>query len=91
MVITDKDILKSMDAGILTVEELSRHLLRNYSAYQLAAELARDILEEREIKTALKPVVVTPQQLTTFFKIQGYRFVNGELVPETRGKKPSEL
>ena len=83
MTIADKDILKDLSAGVLKIEELERFLLRTYTAPQLAHELADYILEE--YKNNVKPIVMTPAQFSRFFKVQGFRFQDGEFIHENRG------
>lgn len=82
MIITNQTVINDLQAGILQPEELAKHLLNNFSAPQLAAELAKYIIDEK----AKKPIVITKEQLMAHIRIQGFRWQDGELVPEGRGR-----
>ena len=82
MILTDANIIKDLQAGILTHAELAKHLLNSFPATALANELAEYILVEK----AKKPIVITKDQFETHFRIQGWKFQDGQWVQETRGK-----
>ena len=82
MILKDPTIIKDLQAGVLTHTELAKHLLNNFPVTALANELAEYLLEEK----SKQRIVLTKEQLESHFRIQGYRFVDGQWVPETRGK-----
>ena len=81
MLIVDKEIIKSLKTGDITPVELERHLLNNFSAPALAHELAQCLIEQQ----AMKPIVITQQQLETHFRIRGWKFTDGYWRAENRG------
>ena len=81
MLINDPELIKQIKAGIANPTEVEKYLLNNFSAPALAHELAEYMLEAQ----ASKPVVLTQAEFMAHFRIQGFRFVNGELVKEPRG------
>lgn len=88
MFIKDQNIIRSLRDKSITVDQLAKYLLENYPASQLAHELAEEILTD--LLGYSKKVVLTAQQFENFFKVQGYRIVNGELQKEPRGKVKQE-
>ena len=83
MRIEDPTILKDIKNGTITVDELASYLLRTYPSTVLAHELAGELIDDE--KTSIKPIVMTPEQFSMIFRVQGWKFVNGQWVPETRG------
>lgn len=81
MIIPDAELTKQLKAGICNPKELSRYLLNNYPATQLAEALAEELIEN----TSSKPIVLTREQFETHFRVQGWKFVDGQWQPETRG------
>ena len=82
--ITDKTILADIKNETITVEELSFHLLRHYPTADICDSLAEYIIGDN-----VKKVEITPQQLSSFFKITGYRDFSNNIV-EPRGRKPKQ-
>ena len=82
----DNEIIRSLRAGTIDEGRLSRYLLENFTAVQMANELANMLITEQ----ARKPVVVTKEQFEQHFRIQGYRFVDGQWEKEPRGKVKKE-
>ena len=83
MRIEDPTIIKDIKNGTITVDELASFLLRTYPSTVLARELAGEIIDDEKIN--IKPIVMTPEQFSLIFRVQGWRFVNGQWVQETRG------
>lgn len=83
MRIEDPTIIKDLKNGTITVDELASFLLRTYPSTVLARELAGEIIDDEKI--SFKPIVMTPEQFSLIFRVQGWRFVNGQWVQETRG------
>lgn len=83
MRIEDPTIIKDLKNGTITVDELASFLLRTYPSTVLARELAGEIIDDEKIN--IKPIVMTPEQFSLIFRVQGWRFVNGQWVQETRG------
>lgn len=81
MLITDKEVIKNLKSGDITPIELEKYLLNNFSAPALAHELAQSLIELQ----AMKPIVITQQQLEAHFRIQGWKFVDGYWRAENRG------
>lgn len=81
--ITDPTVLKDLKAGIITQPELAKFLLSKYPVTQLADALADYMLENQYTK----PIVISEEAFNAHFRIQGYRFENGQWVKETRGRK----
>lgn len=85
LLIHDKEMANDIKAGIVGVDELTNYLIRSYPVTQLAKELAEIMLNENQL--GMKPVVITEAQFKAFFRVQGYKWVNGRLEVETRGAK----
>ena len=71
-----------------TKEELANYLLTNLTVMELAGELAEYILKSKE---TVPPINVTQEELdriTSLFKVKGIRMVEGEVIRETRGRRP---
>lgn len=83
MVIQDTELNKQLKAGICNKVELARYLLNNYSAPMLADALAEELIANQG---ASKPIVVSRQAFESHFRIEGWKFQNGQWIPETRGK-----
>lgn len=83
MILKDPVIIKDLKAGLVSVDELAKHLLANFPATVLAHELAQEILDDE--KATVKPIVLSMEQFEAMFRVTGYRLVNGELQRETRG------
>lgn len=84
MLIKDPSMVRDLQNGILTVDELTRHLLKNYSAYQLAEELSKILISKSDEPS--KPIVMSVDDFQAHFRLKGYRFQDGQLVKENRGK-----
>lgn len=82
MIITEPNLLKDIKAGIANPVEVEKYLLNNFSAPALAHELARYVISD----DVSKPITLSQAQFFSHFKIQGYRFVDGKLIEETRGQ-----
>lgn len=90
--ITSKDILSDIKNETITVEELSFHLMRNYSVADIADSLAECLLE-REIKEPQVPKIrITKEQFDAFVSVKGYKdYVNDNAVrTEKRGRPRKE-
>ena len=85
LLVHDKQMMDDVKRGIVSTEELTNYLIRTYPVTQLARELAEIMLNENQLGT--KPVVITEAQFKAFFRVQGYKWVNGRLEVETRGAK----
>ena len=81
MLIEDSNLAKDLKAGIANPAELERYLLTHYPAPALAHELAECLIEAQ----ASKPIVITMDQLQAHIRVQGFRWQDGQLTPETRG------
>lgn len=81
MLINDVDLARDLKAGIANPAELERYLLTHLPAPALAHELAQCLIDEQ----ALKPIVITMDQLQAHIRVQGFRWQDGQLTPETRG------
>ena len=73
-----------------TVEksELSQYLLTNLNVFELADELSEFILNKEE----LQPIPLTQEEydrVVSMFRVRGQRMVDGNIIAETRGRKPS--
>ena len=82
MLIEDPTLLKDLKAGVCNPAELGRYLLNHYPATVLANELAEAIIEQQ----TTKPIVLTKEAFESHFRIQGWRFEEGQWFPETRGQ-----
>lgn len=89
LVIHDKALFEDIKNGLVSVDELASYFTRTYPVTQLAKELAEIMLSEGRV--GIKPVVLTLPQFQSFFRLQGYRWVDGELKPENRGAKRKEV
>ena len=81
MLIDDPTLARDLKAGIANPAELERYLLTHMPAPALAHELAQCLIDEQ----ALKPIVITMDQLQAHIRVQGFRWQDGQLTPETRG------
>lgn len=84
MILKDQTILKDLQAGLVKREELTKHLLNNFPATTIASELAGYLLDDMSMSSC-KKVNLTTEQFTKFFKVQGWKFQDGQWIPETRG------
>ena len=84
----DNEIIRSLRAGTIDEERLARYLLENFTAVQMANELANMLITEQ----ARKPIVITKEALEQHFRIQGFRFnfEEGRWEKEPRGKVKKE-
>ncbi len=82
MFINDPELVKQIKAGIANPKELSRYLLNHYSAPLLADALAEELIENQ----ASKPIVMTVEEFQAHFRLRGYRFQDGNLIKEGRGR-----
>ena len=87
IVINDKDLAKDLKDGCVNPLSLERYLLNNLSAPALAHELAEYMLDAR----VNRPVVLGLDEFMAHFRLRGYRFQDGNLIPETRGKYRKEM
>lgn len=70
-----------------TKEELSKYLLSNLTVIEIADELAEYILKE-PVET--QPIPVTEEEydrICSLFRVKGQRYVEGQVIQETRGRK----
>ena len=81
MLITDPTVLKDIQNGITTKEELGRYLLNHFPATALANDLAEAILTQQKNK----PIVMSIDEFNAHFRLRGYRFQDGQLIKENRG------
>lgn len=88
MNLPDAEIIRHLRAGTIDEERLARYLLENFTALQMARELANMLITEQ----ARKPIVLTKEQLEQHIRIQGYRFnfEEGRWEKEPRGKVKKE-
>lgn len=84
MLIKDQNIIKDIRSRTIKVEDLTDYLVNNFPAGQIARELAENIITN--MLGYDKPVVVTMEQFERFFRVQGYRVIDGVLQKEPRGK-----
>ena len=82
----DNDILRGLRAGTIDEDRLAHYLIENFTVLQIARELANMLISEQ----ARKPVVLTKEQFEQHFRIQGFKFVDGTWIKETRGKVKKE-
>lgn len=90
MLITDAETLKAIQAGVMSKQELGKYLLSHFPATALANDLAEAILTAQNSR----PVTLSVEEFFAHFKLRGYRFQDGQLIPETRGnysKKGKDL
>lgn len=87
MLINDPELIKQLKAGICNPKELARYLLDNYSAPKLAMTLADYMIESQY----MKPVTISKDEFLAHFRISGFRFEDGQFVPETRGRNKKEV
>ena len=81
MIITDPNLQKDLKAGTANPVEVEKWLLNNVPVTKMAHELAAMLIDDQ----ASQRIVITESQFFSHFRIQGYRFVDGKLVEETRG------
>ena len=81
MIINDADLARDLKAGIANPVEVEKWLLNNVPPVQLAHELAECLIEMQ----ALKPIVITMDQLQAHIRVQGFRWQDGQLIKENRG------
>ena len=81
MIITDPNLLKDLKSGTINPVELEKWLMNNVPVTRLAHELAEMLIQEQ----ASKPIVLTSAEFEAHFRVQGFRWKDGELIPETRG------
>lgn len=60
MEIKDRNIDRQLDENLVSPEKLSEYLVRNYSVYELASELAGYIIEDRQYANNM--IILSPQQ-----------------------------
>ena len=60
MEIKHKEIDKQLDDNLISPEQLSEYLVRNYSVYELASELAGYIIEDRQYANNM--IILSPVQ-----------------------------
>lgn len=85
MLIKDPTVIKDIKAGITQVPELANYLIRNFTIMEIARELAAYIIEDDQAK----PISISDEDFRRHFRIIGKKLdENGNLVTETRGRKP---
>ena len=89
LVIHDKEMFNDIKNGIVSVEEVTAFLMRSYPVTTLAHELAEVLMNDGRM--GVKPVVLTQAQFKSMFRVQGFRWVDGELKPENRGAKRKDV
>lgn len=60
MEIRDKVFAQRYRDGLVTVDEMKNHLVRNYSVFDLADELAGYLIEDSEFKR--NQIILSPKQ-----------------------------
>ncbi len=81
--ITDQTLARDIKEGTANPQTVSRYLLTNYTAVQLADALAEEMVNS----TYGKPITLTKQAFFQHFRIAGIKMdENGNLVPEQRGQ-----
>lgn len=88
MITLSKEVSRSIENGAITQEELSRILVEDYSAKNIADSLAEAMLEKREETPS--PIVIEKDdydRIISLFRVKGLRVVDGQVIEETRGRK----
>ena len=83
-----KEVNRAVNTKSITQEELTKNLLEGYSAVEIAESLAEYIM-----RSACKPSPITVtdeeyQRITSLFRVRGVRYLDGNYIKETRGRKP---
>lgn len=86
LTINDQTLLKDLKAGVVNPNELARHLLNNFSAPDLAKELA-DYMIQSQVS---RPIVIGIDEFMAHFRLRGYQWQDGNLLKETRGRKSNQ-
>lgn len=81
MLITDTTVLKDIQNGDITKQDLGQYLLNHFSAVALANDLAEAYLTQQKNK----PIVMSIDEFNAHFRLRGYRFQDGQLIKENRG------
>ena len=69
MEIRDKVFAQRYRDGLVTVDEMKDHLVRNYSVFDLADELAGYLIEDSEFKR--NQIILSPKQEQLFKLVLG--------------------
>lgn len=83
-----KEVNRAVNTKSITQEELTKNLLEGYSAVEIAESLAEFILKSKETPSQISVTQEELDRITSLFKVKGVRFVDGEYIKETRGRKP---
>lgn len=81
MKISDQIIVRALKEETPDVVEMSKHLLENYSAPQLARWLAEELIES----SANQPIIISMDEFIAHFRVRGTKWVDGQMVPDGRG------
>lgn len=87
MITLSKEVMKSINKGTITKQELSNLIIDEYSAKSIAESLAEFLLGEKE---ELSQIVLDKEdydRVVSLFRIKGQRIVDGQVIEETRGRK----
>lgn len=91
MIFFSKEMQSKVKTKTVTKEELSKYLLTNLTVFEIADELSDYILKETP---EAQPIAVTEEEferITSLFRTKGTRFVEGNYIKETRGRKKSTV
>lgn len=83
-----KEVNRAVNTKSITQEELAKNLLEGYSALEIAESLAEYIMRSADKPS---PITVTDeeyQRITSMFRVRGVRYLEGNYIKETRGRKP---
>ena len=83
MEIKDRNIDRQLDENLIAPEKLAEYLVRNYSVYELADELAGYIIEDRQYRNNM--VILSPVQNQLLERLLG-KLVRQKYVD--KGRKP---
>lgn len=93
MLIKDKELLKDIKNGDATVEQISHHLLRHFSMYEIADELSMAYIEANQPQPEVPKIRITKEQFDAFVSVKGYKdYVNDNSIrTEKRGRPRKDL
>lgn len=87
--IKDRTLLLKIKKGDATIQEVANYLVENHTSMAIASALAEIIILNQNDNTP-KQVVITMDQLKSFFKVQGWLIEDGGarvmLTPDPRGR-----
>ncbi len=85
MIKIEGNVIKSFKTGIMSLEEFATYLTYNFPAYQMALTIGEILRDE-----PVKPIAISQEEFDAHFRIKGTRFVEGNMIEETRGRKSKE-